>query len=61
MGHLLRIVDGHHPDRRDGLGGGRLAVSGHLLSTQLTRASELNDIKPFSTKQSQTTPGSAIV
>lgn len=33
MGHVRRVVDGHPPGRRDGLGSGLLAVSGHLLST----------------------------
>lgn len=33
VGHVRRVVDGHPPGRRDGLGSGLLAVSGHLLST----------------------------
>lgn len=32
VGHVRRVVDGHRPGRRDGLGSGLLAVS-HLLST----------------------------
>ncbi len=32
VGHVRRVVDGHPPGRRDGLGSGLLAVSGHLLS-----------------------------
>lgn len=33
VGHVCRVVDGHPPGRRDGLGSGLLAVSGHLVST----------------------------
>ena len=33
MGHVNRVVDGHPPGGRDGLSGGLLAVSRHLLST----------------------------
>lgn len=31
VGHVLRVADGHSPARRDRLGSGLLAVSGHLL------------------------------
>lgn len=35
VGHVRRVVDGHPPGRRDGLGSGLLAVSGHPLSTMV--------------------------
>lgn len=33
VGHVRRVVDGHPPGRRDSLGSGLLAVSGHLRLT----------------------------
>lgn len=36
VGHVICIVDGHPPGRRDGLGSCLLVVSGHLHSTERT-------------------------
>lgn len=32
LGHVRRVVDGHPPGRRDGLGSGLQEFSGHILS-----------------------------
>lgn len=45
VGQVRRVVDGHPPGGRDGLGSGLLAVSGHLLSDVMDSNSRLNNTK----------------